>query len=198
MNRIGPGKIIAEVEHTNLVPFLKPQLTLNRIWGRVYWLFNAATILFIIYYLIASHASFDDSVKNLGLGFALFFILLPVHEGIHALAYKLMGAPQIGFGADWRKFIFYAVADQFVIGERKFMVVALSPFVLINVSLLLFMILFPPSTLLFLGALSLHTAGCFGDFALVSFMHHHSERRIVTMDSVAENKTFFFEGKDLN
>lgn len=196
MNWINPEKIIAEVEHSNLVPFLKPHLKLNRIWGRVYWLFNLIILVLTIIYLIANHVSFDDAVKNLGLGFALFFVLLPVHEGIHALTYKLMGAPTIGFGADWRKLIFYAVADQFVIGEKKFLGVALSPFALITVALLLLIYLFPSYGLLFSGTLILHTAGCIGDFALVSFMHTHRHRNIVTMDSVAENKTYFFEGND--
>jgi Protein of unknown function (DUF3267). len=105
-----------------------------------------------------------------------------------------MGAPQVSYGGNWRKLIFYAVADQFVIGNQKFLFVALAPFVLINAALLVLIMIFPSYALLFLCTLIFHTAGCFGDFSLVSFMHHHRKINILTMDSVSENKTYFFEG----
>ncbi len=197
MNSINSEKIIAEVSHSELIPFLRQHLKIKRIWGMVYWVFNSLFIGYALHYLLTHNLSFDEVTKSLGLGFTMFFAFLPIHEGIHGLAYKLMGAPQISFGGDWRKLIFYAVADKFVIGNRKFLFVALTPFVLINAALLILIMSFPSYTLLFSFTLIFHTAGCFGDFSLISFMHLHRNRNILTMDSVSENKTYFFEGPSL-
>lgn len=194
MQSIPTDKIIAEVAHHDLLPFLRPQLKLNRIWGVAYWLINVLIISYIVWLSLPGRITFEEFSDTVGFGFMLFILTLPIHEGIHALAYKIAGAPTIGFGADWKKLIFYAVADQFVVGYRKFIWVALSPFIVINIILLALSVMLPTYALLFLGIVLLHTAGCFGDFALVSFMHHHRSRHIQTMDEVSQGKTYFFEG----
>jgi len=187
------GKIIAEVDHHDMVPFLKPHLKLNRVWGIAYWLINTLILLVTVWYAIFNWVSFDHFLQGIGLGFVLFFLLLPIHEGIHGVAYKLAGAPNVSFGASWKKLIFYAVADQFVIGLKEFLVVALAPFLMISLLLISLFFLLPSYGLFFFGALILHTAGCFGDFALVSFMHHHRALNMVTVDDVKANKTYFLE-----
>lgn len=194
MKSVHATKIIAEVSHDHLIPFLRPQLKLSRLWGAIYWIVNALVLGYLVSYSILNDLSMDEFTKSMGLGFAIFILVLPIHEIIHAILYKLVGAPKVGFGADWRKLVFYATADQFIVGRKKFALVALAPFLLLNSTLLLLGYLWPNHTLLLGGALFLHTAGCFGDFALVSFMHLHRSRNIQTMDNMSERKTYFLDG----
>ncbi len=51
-----------------------------------------------------------------------FTIIIPVHEGIHAIVYKMLGAKNIRFGADVKKMIFYATADKYVTTRKKFII----------------------------------------------------------------------------
>jgi len=190
-------EVIAELDYDNLLPFLRPQLCLNLIWGVMYWMVNLIPLGSIIYYWWVQHISLDTFLTNVGLGFWMFFVLLPVHELLHAAVYKIVGAPKVSFGGSWKKFIFYAVADRFMVDRKKFLFVALAPFFIINTGLvILFFTYSYPVNLIFLAAIILHTAGCFGDFALVSFMHRHRHQNIVTMDEVAEKKTYFFTVPD--
>jgi len=187
------GKLIAEMDHHDMVPFLKPHLKLNRVWGFAYWLVNILILSLTVWYAVLNWVSFDHFQQGISLGFFVFFCLLPIHEAIHGVAYKLAGAPHVSFGASWKKLIFYALADQYVIGLKKFLAVALAPFLLISILLICLFFFLPSYALLFLGALILHTAGCFGDFALVSFMYQHRALNIVTVDDVKANKTYFLE-----
>ncbi len=186
-------EIIAELPYDNLIPFLRPHLKPRLIWGFWYWVANVIPLAALIIISWTHSITLDSFLTNVGLGFSMFFVLLPIHELIHAAAYKIVGAPNVGFGADFKKLVFYAVADQFMIDRKKFMFVALAPFVVISTALIvLFSLSSFPSNLIFLSAIILHTGGCFGDFALVSFMHQHRDKNIFTMDDVKEKKAYFF------
>lgn len=186
-------EIIAEFEYDKMIPFLRPQLKPVLIWGFLYWLINLIPIALFIFISWTQGITLDSLLTNFGLGFWTFFALLPIHELIHAAAYKIVGAPTIGFGADLKKLVFYATADQFMVDRKKFLFVALAPFVIITTALIISLFFFSyPSNLVILSALILHTGGCFGDFALVSFMHQHRDKNIFTMDDVKAKKAYFF------
>ena len=63
--------------------------------------------------------------------------LIPIHELIHGLFYKLDGAPAVQYKANFKKFIFYAMADQYVTTFYSFVILAIAPFVIINTLLLI-------------------------------------------------------------
>jgi len=185
--------LLAEVSFEELVPFLRPQLRPTRVWGLIYWAVNLAPVGWLTFVAWHEKISIDIFLTKAGQGVWLFLVLLPLHELIHAGAYKMIGAPKVSFGANLKKFYFYAVADQFMTSRKSFLFVALSPYLLITAGLVTAAALSsPPTRLLFLGAIILHTAGCFGDFALVSFMHQHRHQNIVTMDDLTEKKAYFF------
>jgi hypothetical protein len=114
-----------------------------------------------------------------------------LHEYIHALAYRWQGAPEVSYDVQWRKFIFMAVADQFVASRRAFQVVALAPFVVIS-TLLLGGLAVTPWPGVVLGALLMHTACCSGDFGLLSYFDAHPEQEVVTYDDRAGKVSYFF------
>ncbi len=185
----------AELEHAQLVQFTRENIRPGSPVSTGYWLLNAVIAGFIGFQLVGQHdAPLPEVLARLGLGFFVFFlVLLPLHELIHGLAYRLVGAKVVSYHADWRKLTFYAAVDRFVASTGEFCGVALAPFAIINAGLLLgYVLAEPPVTWVCLGALWLHTAGCAGDFALVNFLYKHRHRALVTYDDVGAAKSFFY------
>jgi hypothetical protein len=185
----------AELEHAQLVAFTREHIRPGTPVSTGYWLLNAALAGFIGIRLVRQPgAPLPEVLAGLGLGFFVFFVgLIPLHECIHGLCYKLVGAKAVSYHADWRRLTFYAAADGFVADAREFCGVALAPFTIINAGLLLGYGLAGPSVAwVCLGALWLHTAGCAGDFALVNFFYKHRRKALVTYDDVGAAKSFFY------
>lgn len=189
------------LDHKDILPFVQ------REFGRKSWLTRAYIFLniFLLGFMIilgawqVGHgiASTGNIILYSILGLALTLTLLvPVHEGIHGLAYKLAGAPSVKYGSDIRKFIFYAMADHFVAGSRQFVFVALAPFVLINSFALLgiFYVSLNYQWLL-LGVLLMHTGACAGDFAMLSFLLRHREEEVYTYDDVDNKVSYFYRAR---
>ena len=120
--------------------------------------------------------------------------LIPIHELIHGLFYKLAGAPTVSYKANFKKFIFYAMADKFITDQKNFVRLALAPFIVIN-SILIISILLSSGIISFLlaGILFIHTAGCAGDFALVSYFIENDGRNLVTYDDVSKGESYFYK-----
>jgi hypothetical protein len=126
----------------------------------------------------------------------VLFILLPLHEWIHGLAYRKVGADKVSYVAQWRKLVFYAMADRFVAGKKEFYLVAFAPCIVINLLLLLGFFIFSVQTeFIFLSALLLHMSGCIGDFAMVSFFYEHQDKEVYTYDDALAAKTYFYARK---
>jgi hypothetical protein len=126
---------------------------------------------------------------------ALAITLLPLHEYIHVLAYKFLGANNTSYAANLKKFYFMALADKFVASKKEFEFVALAPFVVIS-SLLIVMLFVVRSewTLTIASMLLAHTAMCSGDFGLLSYLQFNKKRQVVSYDDI-ENKLSYFYGK---
>lgn len=155
---------------------------------------NILTLLIILGFIILN--------KEYGLAFlyllsgCMFAIcLIPFHEFLHLLIYKLLGAKKTSIKSNFRKFYFIAIADKFVTNRREFQAVVLAPFVFITI-ILLFLLLILHSLWLFsvLGTLFIHTITCSGDFALLSFLEFNSSNEIVTFTD-EENETIYFYEK---
>lgn len=119
------------------------------------------------------------------LGAVLIVALVVPHELTHGLAFRLLGAPRVVYGADWRQLVFHASAPGFALGPRRMTFVALAPFALIT----------PPLVYvaaagtawwawLCTGALLMHTQGCLGDFAMVNYFARGRAREgeVLTLD----------------
>ncbi|MBL0095147.1 MAG: DUF3267 domain-containing protein [Bacteroidetes bacterium] len=149
-----------------------------------------------VYFLFQTD-SVGDSILKLFLGFFVFFLIVPIHELIHGIGYKLAGAEKVSYKAIWKQMIFYAMADRFVARKKQFVLLAIAPFVLINTLFItLFLYLPEPVSWVSYGALLMHTAGCSGDFALMSYFYNYWEKNPVTYDDVVGQMSYFFLKKD--
>lgn len=182
-----------QFEHTQIVPFIQPYLKPNNLVMIFYWGFNILLLLSVVISWILLPEGKSGALTKFGLGAGLFAVLIPIHELIHGIGYKLAGAPKVSYKAHIKKLIFYAMADRFVIASKPFILLAIAPFIIIN-SLLITGIAISPAHLNYIlaGALLMHTSGCAGDFALISYYYVNRSKEIVTYDDQSAQITYFF------
>lgn len=188
---------LERLEHMELVPFVKKYIRPNTWHARAYFALNILLFTCIVYWftegMFKKGQDFSDLFLYFSYGLTLSFLLIPIHEWIHMLAYRLQGARTSSMDVNWKKFYFMAVADQFVASAKEFKIVALAPFTLISVSLIAtFFLVSSPWQLTLLSCLFAHTAMCSGDFALLSFFEVHNDKEVITYDDHKNKISYFF------
>lgn len=185
---------IEKLSHQELLPFVKLYLKKKTFSKLLYNVFNGlgGIMLFIVYELYKSQFKFEDALSNFAYGIGIAFLLIPLHEWIHALAYKSQGAKDTSYDANFKKFYFMALANGFVANKKEFKVIALAPFVTISLALVLLTFILPPVWKITMAGIYItHTACCGGDFALLSYFDFNKDKNIVTYDD-AENRISYF------
>lgn len=191
--------LIEKLRHKELVPFIRTYMKKRTKYSIFYYISNFIIFGLVGYFFVQGYNlpnySFGVRFTHFSYGLAIAFALLPLHEYIHVIAYKSQGATNTSFDANLKKFYFMALADKFVANKREFEVVALAPFIIISITLIIF--LFAASTnwtLTISSVLLAHTAMCSGDFGLLSFFEFHKDKEPVTYDEV-ENEISYFYGQ---
>jgi hypothetical protein len=193
-NRENNGYILqTKLLHSDLMSFIKPYLRPNNPVMIFYWGFNFILLAAIVLGMYFSNEKVSLLLDKFFLGFLLFFVLIPFHEWIHGIGYKLAGATSVSYKAEWKKLVFYAMADKFVATKKPFVALAIAPFIIIN-SILAIGILIAPGawSWLFVGGLFMHTSGCAGDFALMSYFYTFWELDPVTYDDIGGKTSYFY------
>ncbi|MBL0340653.1 MAG: DUF3267 domain-containing protein [Bacteroidetes bacterium] len=183
--------------HQDLIPFVKNYILKKNIFTFGYLFLNLLFLLLLLTRIIFSLANFQLDFSNtftfLGFGCALTFLLIPIHEGLHGIAYKMCGAPTVTFAANWKKMYFMAIADKFPIGRKPFLFVGLAPFVIIS---LLFIFLAatgsPQFQIMYFTVLLVHASMCIGDFALMSYFSEQGDKEVITFDDYENSLTYFY------
>lgn len=124
----------------------------------------------------------------------LIFVLLPIHEGIHGLVFKILGAEKVGFGWTPKTLMVYAYAQKFVMSLKENAIVAVMPFLVITLALLIAFFTLPEYKTLIVSTFVLHTYGCLGDFILINYYFKYRHKQMFTYDDIDEaGMTYFFE-----
>jgi len=191
--------LLDKLEHKELPVFLRKYLNKRTTISIVFYGLNIFFLLIAIFLFVVNFQ--QEMLTNLDwayhyfIGFSIAFLLVPLHEYIHVLAYKSQGAKITSYDSNIKKFYFMALADKFVANKNEFRIVALAPFISITIILLLLLTISSYNWLLtILGILLCHTAMCSGDFALLCYFEFHSDKEVVTYDDV-ENKISYFYGR---
>lgn len=189
-------RLTEELDHDNLIPFVRKYLRKSTVTKKVYYTLNACFLVFLvgmIVWAVKNNLGATQIFDKVALGLAMTFLLVPIHEWIHGLAYQSQGAKNTSYGANLRKFYFVAYADKFVANRKAFRIVALAPLVVITVGLLVAMLFVPLKWQLSISAmLVLHTAMCSGDFGLLNYFDFHRDKEVVTYDDMEQKRTLFF------
>lgn len=140
-----------------------------------------------------SGLSFLDGLKAFGLALvALFVVILPLHEALHAIGYWLVGARDIRWDGSWRMLAVWVVAHRFVAGAQAFAFVALAPTVVLNAIILIAALLVPKLAVFLLFLLLWHHHGASGDWSLLNFFWLHRRAGVWTYDDAERKESFFF------
>jgi hypothetical protein len=121
-----------------------------------------------------------------------WLVLIPVHEGVHALVYWLMGARDIRFGFSLRNLYAYAIAHRFVVDRREFIWLALAPTLVINGGLLILAGFSEPLRFFALALSLLHFSSAAGDWAMLSYLWEQRAYAVFTYDDAATQSSFFY------
>ena len=113
---------------------------------------------------------FSGALVPFGCGVLAVVPIVVPHELLHGLGFKLLGAPRVVYGAEWRLLVFHASAPGHALTPRQMDAVALAPFLVLTPGLLAWALLAPGGwAYAGIGALLMHTQGCLGDFAMVNY-----------------------------
>lgn len=191
-------KLVRQLNHDEIIDFVTHQLKQFRWPMTFFYGFSIMLIALIISFtagnIANSYISWSTYFLYLFLGLIAGMVLvIPVHEVIHGIAYKLVGARKVKYGADLRQMLFYASAPGFVAGKSDFYVVAFSPFVLINLFFLAGIIYgHLPVQWGSLFALFIHSTMCIGDFAMVNYFTSFPGKEVYTYDDREEKTSYFY------
>lgn len=189
---------ILELDFSEMIPFVLSNIRKRRVIPLLYMTINAVSLLFIIFYAVWSVKSgqlnagkiFWQIVAGIVAGSIL---VIPPHEILHGLAYRMLGARKIRFGVDLQQFIFYVTADRFPISRRELAFLALTPFVIINLVIIVVTAGWASQITLFFASLLLsHNIMCIGDFAIVSYAFSQ-KGELYTYDDTDLKRSYFFE-----
>lgn len=145
-------------------------------WNWVSMLFKVSfsiSLIALVYLIISIVNSDIDSVGlifQLAIGALFSIVLLPIHEGLHALIYRVLGAQDISIDKNWKKFSFFVSAHRFVLTKGEYVFVILFPFSFISLSLLCCIFFFAEYIVMILTIILIHTSMAKGDFGLVSYI----------------------------
>lgn len=185
-------ELLDELHYDDLITFAARYFFEKTSWiTRLHHLLSLIALVAVIAAAIVHDISWRAALAQFAAGFVVMFVVvLPLHEGLHALAYRMAGAREIRWKMMWRYLAAYVVAERFVAGRGVFFVVALAPFVLITPLTIVLALLFPGWSVLWLTVLLWHTAGVSGDWALMNYYWHHRDRELYTWDE--GGRSFFY------
>jgi hypothetical protein len=162
-----------------------------------HYLISLLTVAAFVFLLLSRGVAWSAGLAALGFGGLLFLILLPVHEAIHGLAYRALGASDIRYGFYLREGFAYAVANAFVVDRRQFILVIIAPFVVISLFLISLALVVPAWAAVLLSALMWHTAGTSGDCALLNYLWLHRDEEVYTYDDAQSRMSYFYTARSL-
>ncbi|HET7000912.1 MAG TPA: DUF3267 domain-containing protein [Puia sp.] len=189
--------LLDEMSHEEIKPFVKKYITKGTWYSSIYYSSVLLSFSFVIFFCVKLHHSGNYSIGRIflrmSLGVLLTFALVPFHELIHGVAYKLLGAKNTSYDVHLKKFYFLAIADKFVTGRREFVIIALAPFLIISLALLMALFLTgDPWKITLFTTLLIHSIACSGDFALLSYFEFNKNKNVVTYDDKEKGVSFFF------
>jgi hypothetical protein len=189
---------LAMLRHQELVVFAREYYWQRKTWfTRMHYAAVLVTLAAIPVALWRIAPSLGSASAQFGIAFAAFLaLLLPVHELLHAIAYRLIGARDLRWNWSRQGLAVYVLAHRDVVRARPFVFVALVPFVVINAALIACTVAWPQYALAFLIALFLHVSGCAGDWALLNFLLLHRMRDVYTYDDAIARHTLFFARRE--
>lgn len=190
--------LILELDFNDMIPFVMKSIRRKSAVSFFYAVINLALLSFIVLFLIKgiknSSLEWRPVLRQMVSGtFAGTLLIIPIHELLHGLVYRIVGAKKIRFGVDLQQFIVFVTADRYPVSGSEIIYLALTPFIVINAITILLIVFCFPHLILFSSFLLLsHNIMCIGDFAVVNFVMQE-KMKIYNYDAVDEEKSYFYK-----
>lgn len=191
--------LLKEVPHKEFRAFAQDQINQDGFYQKLYYstiiissiLFFASLGYSFTLFLLENNIYY---VSQMLIGLIISFsLLIIIHELLHGLAYKWMGADQVYYGGSFSSFLFYAACDQEVFSGKQYRFIALFPFLTILIIGVAVVLIDINYFQLILTILFAHTIFCGGDFAVANFMNNNNADKIITYDSKEKELTYFYK-----
>lgn len=187
---------ILTLSYNDLAPFVIKNIKSFSYPMLLIWLTLLLSAFLTVYFWPGLRYPADNQRIITGLMAGLLLVpllIVPVHEALHLLPFRLGGAKDIRFGADIRQGIIYVTAHRFVADRRLFSLVALTPFIVITTGLIIMIFYYSPWWKWIMSmALLTHTTMCAGDAALLGFMSRFRRRNVYTWDDAEKKEAYFY------
>jgi hypothetical protein len=191
-------QLIKELKFQDIVPFVLEQIRKKTLFPVLYFTVNLGMLAFIL--ILSAKGLADQSLawKKLfiqaGTGILAGSILvIPFHELLHGLAYRILGARKIIFGADLSQLIFYVTARHYTVSGMQIHLLTLAPFIIINLLTVIATALIFQDGLLFSAFFLLsHNIMCIGDFAISGYVNR-TVGRVYTYDEPERKLSYFYQ-----
>jgi len=122
-------------------------------------------------------------------------IMMFLHEGIHWLAYKIVGAKEIKIHIDFKNRNLYTTADKFIMDKKSFYFVELSPLIIIFSIIYLGIKLFPDYSVTFSLLMIWHFFSCNKDIKIVNYFYSYKGQKIFKYDDLSNKECVILKGK---
>lgn len=187
---------VLTLHYGEIAPFVISHLTRFSMPMALIWITAAVSLFLSAWFWPRLRYPADDPqlIRGLAAGLLLIpLLMIPVHEALHLIPFRLAGARDIRLGVDLRQGIFYVTAHRFVAGKRLFTLVALTPFITIAAGILIAMVFCPIWWKWVLAmSLTVHATMCAGDAALLGFMSGFKNRDAYTWDDANRKEAYFY------
>jgi hypothetical protein len=190
-------RLFLTIPYTKLIDFIFEYLKKNSVFISIFWTICLAFLALAVFIRIniAGHFHFSQILLHSVIGFAVLpVICIPIHEALHAVPFVLSGAKNLRVGMDLKQYLFYISAHRYVASPLQFWIVALTPFLVVSILMIVLIFLLPGlwkwSLSVFLFA---HATMCAGDFALLNLYFLNRDKRIYTWDDVDKKEAYFYE-----
>jgi len=196
----GDYELIAQLNHSQIKQFVLNQLAEGGKLVTTYMIYQVIMILIGIFFftrsiVMAVQSEIVPFYYSLAALVFCFSVLIVIHELLHGVALKIVGAKNINYGAYFKKLIFYAEADQHVLNRKQFAFIALTPLVVVKIITLVGVVIFlnSPVFYAFIFVMSAHSLFCAGDIGLLSIFYKERHSEIFTYDVKSEKTSYYFK-----
>ncbi len=182
----------------DMVPFVITQIKKRGLFSWLYFIVNLVMLALI---LLSSITGLADQtltwkkvmVQTISGILAGSLLIIPIHELLHGLAYRILGARKIIFGADLEQMIFFVTANCYPVSGKQVHLLTMTPFIIINlITIAVTVYIFPGGILFSAFFLLSHNIMCIGDFAISGYVSSIAGK-VYTFDEPEKKISYFYK-----
>jgi hypothetical protein len=187
--------VLSIMDSSEWLLFISTFIRRKNLITKIYWLYLLSGLVGVSYLVFDFDLlSIESRFWIVGItgGLLLSLLVTPLlHELIHAIAFKSLGAKRIKFSWNWALFRFHIQAKDFTLSKREYYVLCSITFFLFSVLPFLLAFYANGVSLFILLSLSFfHALYAMKDLAVCSYLYRFSSCYIFSSE---ENKTVFYK-----